>query len=858
LILSAAEKNWHIKEKTMKIQRLKTNHLENPLGYQFDFLHLSWEVVDASAAMDKWTLVEIALDDQFQQIVFTSGRLDAYGRPYYSPDVDLSPETKYYWRVTLATEQEGAVTSQPAWFETGVSKDGWEAEWIAAETEGEAMPEFYRIISIDKPVKKARLYSYAAGLSEAYLNGKKLGDEFLLPGYHSYDLIQQYQTYDVTEELVIGNNRLSFVLGNGWYKGRFGFEGGFENLYGDRKKLIAMVKVEYEDGSSIQVATDDTWDAVETEILSNNIYDGEVIDCHRAKNPIKVEMLNDSKEKLTARYNVPLRKVEEYTVQKIIHTPSGATILDFGTVITGWVEVKGAGSMDFLLQYGEFMQDGEIYRTNLRTAKAEFSYTGEADGEWVRPHFTYYGFRYVQVHGIDPVRADQFVAYRLMSDIEETGNLVTSNEKVNQLIQNSLCSQKCNFIDVPLDCPQRDERMGWTGDIALFVNTGSYLMYTPAFLYHYMINLGLEQKELNGAVPFFVPKPKPEYREGLNPFYITAGACTWGDVATIVPWTLYQHYENKEMLKKQYPIMCAWVDYVTGRVAENEKPYLWQNDRQLGDWLALDNGNIHNPIGNTDTGLIASSYYYYSTLLCEKAAEVLAKAEDAQKWHVQAQNIKKAIIREYLDETGELKTAGTQTAYAILLYLGLYEEAKKQALLHGLKQELEKYQYHISTGFVGTGMLMDALSDNGLTKEAYTLLLQESYPSWLREVNLGATTIWERWNSVNDGGRISDTGMNSLNHYTYGCVTGWMYENLCGFGWEKTGEFNIEPKVDERLRFVEGKYQTTYGECGIRWEWKENGKLRVRIRVPFQAKVNVVLPWGEKHTLTAGNYFFES
>ncbi len=842
----------------MRLQNLKTNHMDCPLGYQLDYLFLSWEVTGADAQTDEWTLIEIAPDRNFEEIVYTTGRMKNLGKPYFSPDFVPLEETRYYWRVTVCTKPDGIVISEPTWFETALAKEPWDAKWIATEEEGEAMPEFYKVISIDKPVKKARIYSYGVGIYEAFLNEEKLGDEFLMPGYHSYDFVNQYQTYDITDTLRVGKNKVSFYLGEGWYKGRFVFEGGYENLYGDRKKLIALIKVEYEDGSRFTVSTDETWQAKETEILKNNIYDGEIIDCCKERKNLSVIELDDTQELLCARWNVPLRKVEEHPVKEIIHTPSGAVVLDFGEMITGWVEVAGSGSMDFTLQYGEFMQNGEIYRTNLRTAKAEFSYKGTPDTEWIRPHFTYYGFRYVQVNGIEEPCSEQFKAYRLMSDIEQRGRIETSNEKVNKLLENTLRSQKCNFIDVPLDCPQRDERLGWTGDIAVFVNTGSYHMYTPAFLHHYMMNLQFEQEALEGAVPFFVPKPKPEFHEGINPFLITAGACTWGDAATIVPWTLYEHYEDKEMLKKHYPVMKSWVSFVKGRVAENEKPYLWQNDRQLGDWLALDNGNIHNPIGRTDMGFIASAYYYYSTMLCRKAAEVLEFSEDAAEWKKDETLIKKAFVQEYLDENGDLTVSKTQTAYAILLYMGLYEEGKMQVLKEGLLQELQNCQNHLSTGFVGTGMLMDALVKCGLEETAYDLLLQEDYPSWLREVNLGATTIWERWNSVNDDGTISDTGMNSLNHYAYGCVAGWMYENLCGIKLKKTGEIQIRPIVDKRFQFVDGVYRTVYGECRIRWEWEKEDKLNVTVQIPFQAKGTVELPWGEVRELESGTYFFES
>ncbi len=840
----------------MKITGLKTNHIENPLGFRLDYLFFSWQVTESAGETDNWTRVCIYEESDFTKPVYDSGRIQNMGVPYFQAPFTPKHEIRYYWNVEIEDNKGDHGISALAWFEAALSLEDWPADWITAVNEEEQMPCIYRQFKLNKSVVKARLYCYGVGLYEGYLNRQKIGDEYLSPGYHSYDLLNQYQTYDVTKLLQAGENRLSFILGEGWYKGRFVFEGGYTNLYGERKALTAILKLKYEDGSRETIVTDDTWQAIQTDILSNNIYDGEVIDRDRRKEAIGIEKIDLPKDKLRPRLNVPVRKVERYTVEEIIKTPSGDTVLDFGEMITGWVEVRGNGRMDFTLQYGEHMQGGELYRDNLRTAKAEFRFKGIAESaEWLRPHFTYYGFRYVKVIGIEEVKKEDFAAYRLMSDLERTGYIKTSNAKINRLIENTYTSQKCNFIDIPLDCPQRDERMGWTGDIAIFARTGSFHMYTPAFLRHYMENLRLEQEQLGGAVPFFVPRPKPKAHEGINPFLVTAGACTWGDAATILPWEMYLHYQDKAILKLYYPTMCAWVEYINSRVKENKIPMLWQNDRQLGDWLALDNGNIENPIGSTDMGLIASAYYYYSTTLCAKAAYVLGEKEDEKKWTEQGEKIKRAFIQEYLDEEGELCVNKTQTAYAILLYMGLFERDKKDVLVRGLKSMLEKYNYHLSTGFVGTSMLMQALSDNGLSEEAYTILLQEDYPSWLREVNLGARTIWERWNSVDDDGMISALGMNSLNHYAYGCVAGWMYETMCGFRWNDRAVFSISPMPDERFEWVDGRYQTIYGECQLQWYYSEN-KLTYKVKVPFQAEVEFVLPSGEKEILKTGEYFF--
>ncbi len=838
----------------MEIGHLKTNHLTNPMGCRLEYLFFSWVVTDTDAVMDHWTRVKIATDMDMDHVVFDSGKMEVYGKPFYEADFVPEAETRYYWQVEIETDKNERERAG-AWFETAL-EGKWQAAWIAAEQEEAEMPCFYKSFSVDKEIASARLYCCGVGLYECYVNSEKAGDEFLMPGYHSYDLNMQYQTYDVTDLLAEGENRISFLLGEGWYKGRFVFEGGYENLYGNRKALTAILKIRYTDGTEKSFCTDEEWRAETTSILKNNIYDGEWIDRTNEKRTLTVEKVEMPSVFLTARYNPPLKKVKSYGVQKIIRTPCGDTVLDFGEAITGWVEVKGNGKMDFYLQYGEVMQQGEFYRENLRTAQAEFHFTGQADDEWLRPHFTYYGFRYVKVVGIEHVKAEDFIAFRLMSDIETTGQIRTSMEKVNQLLDNTYRSQQCNFLDIPLDCPQRDERMGWTGDIGVFARTAAFQMDVPAFLNHYMENLQLEQKELNGAVPFFVPKPKPPVHEGINPFLITAGACAWADAAAIIPWELYLHYQDKKMLESQYPAMCNWVEYIKSRAAENAVPNLWQNDRQLGDWLALDNGNPANPIGSTDSGLIASAYYYYSSMLCYRAAKALEKREDEKKWHLQAESIRKAFLQEYFDEEGDIRGNKTQTAYAILLYFKLYEPEKKEALLAGLKKAMQEYDNHLSTGFVGTGILLQALSENGMEEMAYTLLLHEDYPGWLREINLGATSIWERWNSMNDDGTLSVYGMNSLNHYCYGCVAGWMYEFVCGFRWDEKGFFYLHPLPDKRIEWVEGEYRTTYGTCRIRWSWQEKEKLKITVHVPFQAEIPLQLPWGERKVLRAGNYEF--
>lgn len=840
----------------MIIHSLKTNHMRNPLGYCFDYLLFSWKVEGTDALTDNWTRIRIAEDCEMAQIVFDSGKIEHLGEPFYYADFNPEPEKRYFWRVEVESDKGEYAGSKTEWFETALMKMQWPAGWIGVKQEGETVPCIYRRFELASDVSSARLYCCGLGLYECFVNNRKAGDEFLSPGYHSYDFNLQYQTFDITDLLQRGSNEISFWLGEGWYKGRFVFEGGYKNLYGDRKAVTAVLKVTYTDGRTETICTENDWKAEETEIRSDGIYDGEVIDRTEPGRVLEVERISASLGLPVARYDIPIKKAASYSVKQIIKTPAGSIVLDFGETITGWVEVHCSGWQDFRLQYGEVMQNGEFYRENLRTAKAEFCFRGKAEDEWVRPHFTYYGFRYVLVEGLEEIRSQDFVAYRLMSDMEVTGRLTTGNPKLNVLIDNALRSQKCNFVGVPLDCPQRDERMGWTGDIGVYGRTACFFMDTAAFLNHYLVNMRMEQKALDGAVPFFVPTPKPKPHEGINPFLVSAGACAWGDASAILPWELYLHYRDVKMLESHYPMMCDWVKYIQGRTQEGKTSHLWKGDRQLGDWLALDSGNPQNPIGKTDTGLIASVYYYYSTVLCAKAAQILGRQEDGRMWQKQAGQIKEEIIREYLNEEGDLICTQTQTAYALLLYFGLYESGRKKILENGLMKMLEQYQHHLSTGFVGTAFLMPALSENGMCDEAYTLLLQEDYPSWLREVNLGATTIWERWNSINDDGSINKDGMNSLNHYCYGCVVGWMFETMCGFRWNEQGRLYIEPHPDKRVEKAEGEYETVYGKFKVKWSYEENENIRMEIVVPFQAKAAVLLPWGEQKEMEAGRYVF--
>lgn len=838
----------------MYISRLRVNHKKNPLGFNLAKIHLSWEV---KAVCGKWaveTRIIVSESSNMEKLVYDSGVQENYHENQMLVSFDLKPRTRYYWQVEVKDDKGDCAKSNPAWFETGKLQESWTAKWIGTEENEKRMPLLYKEFELKEKPESVRWHVCGLGLYEAYVNEKKAGREFLMPGYHCYDSFLEYQTLDVTELLSQGKNKIAVLLGEGWYKGRFGFDGDYRNLYGNQKKCIGELHIRYANGQEECIVTDSSWKAEESSICENGIYDGEHIDETLEHKMLSVEEIEETRP-LVERFNPRIHKVEEFQPVSVKQEDE-ALLLDFGETVTGWVEITGAfeTGQKVMMQHGEVLQKGRFYRDNLRTAKAEFTYVSKGKGETIRPHFTYYGFRYVKIKGLNPEKEYKFIAYRIMSDIERTGWVATDHDKVNHLLENTLRSQKCNFLDIPTDCPQRDERMGWTGDAGIFASTACFHMDSGSFFHHYMKNMQAEQEKCNGAIPFFVPRPKVKKEEHTNPFYLDSGAAVWGDAATLIPWRLYQFYGDKAMLEEQYPVMKAWVDYEYERTKENEIPYLWQNDRQLGDWLALDNGNINNPIGKTDSGFIASVYHYWSTKMVKEAAESLG-LEESKVYAEREKEIRNAILNYYFPDK-KFCLEYTQTACALLLYLKLYPEGEREVITAKLAELLKKNNGHLNTGFVGTPILCMALSENGQNQLAYDLLLNEDYPGWLHEVNLGATTVWERWNSLEEDGSISGTGMNSLNHYAYGSIAEWIYRYMCGLN-PSIGEavkMTIYPMPDQRLKKAEGSWRSVFGKYVCAWNWKSEQEVVCNIEVPFNANARFILPDGTEEILDCGKY----
>ena len=817
----------------MRICGLKTNHLVGPLGFDLKAPRVSFYVEDTEGKRPEAIRIQVSLDEDFGSLLYDSGRSSQLSMLGTKLPISLSPRTRYYWRAEVWADNGDYAISDTAWFETGKMDEGWAAKWIGASLPGGQPPMLVRDFETTAPCAKGRVYACGLGLYELYLDGKKIGDEFLAPGCCEYDRWLPYQTYAVT--LAPGPHRLEAWLGDGWYKGRFGLDHA-ENVYGDRHKLI--LELVMEDPADQTIVTDEQWYAVPCPVISSSIYDGEVYDPGIPRLPrLPVEVLRDGTDLLCARHNPPVVIKETRTPLAVLHTPAGETVLDMGQNMAGFVRFQAwepAGTR-LRLQFGEILQDGNFYRDNLRTAKAEFVYLSDGTPREVRPHFTYYGFRYVKLEGFSgEVTPERFTGCVLYSDLAQTGWISTSNEKVNRLISNALWGQKSNYVDVPTDCPQRDERMGWTADAQIFSATACFNMDCYCFLRKYCRDI-YETQQKFGHVTNVVPA-----------FHEDGPACSvWGDAATIIPWNLYRYYGDKTILAEQYDSMKQWVDYIRSIDAASGDRRRWDVGFHFGDWLALDGEGSDTFKGATEDGYIATAYYYHSASLVAKAAALLGKNADAERYGQLAREIKEALQREYFTPNGRLALT-TQTAYALALYMDFAPEGSKPRLAELLLEKLKVKNGYLQTGFVGTSILNQVLSDNGCGEMAYKLLLNEEYPSWLYAVNLGATTVWERWNSVLPDGRLGSTDMNSLNHYAYGSIVGWMYRNMAGLRLQEDHpgftRVTIAPQPDYRVTRCDMTYLSTAGPYEIHWQVAEDGSFSMRLKIPFGAEADVVLP----------------
>lgn len=835
----------------MKITGLKTNHLVNPLGYDIQVPRVSFTVEDTVSKKAEAVQIVAALDENFEEVVYDSGRSAEISLIGTELPIELKPRTRYYWKAEVWGDGGDHAVSDTAWFETARMDEPWEGKWIGSNTLRKANTVLTKTFTADRDYENSRIYVTGLGLYELYLDGERVGNEYLTPGCTDYNQTVQYQTYEVSVKS--GGHTLSVSLADGWYMGRFGLDHAVNN-YGDQHKMILELVMQDGEGNTEKVVSDESWAASVGDVKFSNIYDGEVYaPKSEGSESCAAEVLEGCTGRLTARYGQPVVIKEEIKPVGIIHTPTGETVLDMGQNMAGFLRfyVDEPAGTKIYMQFGEVLQEGNFYRDNLRSAKAEYTYISDGTAKEVQPHFTYYGFRYVKLTGFTKeVTPDQFTGCVLYSDLERTGWISTSNEKVNKLIQNALWGQKCNYVDVPTDCPQRDERMGWTADTQVFSGTACFNMDSYNFLRKFSHDLYETQKEL-GHVTAVIPS-----------FHENGPTCSvWGDAATIVPWNLYLYYGDEAILREQFESMRQWVDYIKGIDEAAGGRRFWDVGFHFGDWLALDGEGDDGFKGATEDGYIATAYYYHSADIVAKAAKILKKEEEASYYRQLADEIKAALQKEYFTPGGRLALT-TQTAYAVALYMDFAPEGSKERIAEFLKEKLKVNKGYLKTGFVGTYILNKALSDYGNNEMAYKLLLNEECPSWLYAVNMGATTIWERWNSILPDGKISGTEMNSLNHYSYGSVVEWMYRNMAGLHVEEANpgftHVTIAPQPDYRITSCDMEYASIAGTYKVSWKVEKSGEFKLHVEVPFGASAKVVLPNTDKapEEISAGSYDF--
>ncbi|WP_338539928.1 glycoside hydrolase family 78 protein [Paenibacillus tundrae] len=845
----------------LTVHHLRCEYKINPIGLDVRSPRLSWHLQsDQRNCVQTAYQIQLVLQDSHEQMVWDSGKVISNQSIHVELDGWLpSARTRYDYRIKVWDNHENESDwSVTAFFEMGLmdSADAWRAEWISAplsaeEEKDESCPRLRTSFQLNKAVTKARVYVTALGLYELHLNDKRVGEAYFTPGWTSYSKRLQYQTYDITDSLEIGENTLGAYLGDGWYKGYLGWKNE-QQFYGKRTALLLELHIEYSDGSEEYIVTNEHWQSSSSAIRMSDIYMGETYDARLetawtdidSSSWSPVEILDHPKDIIVAQENVPVTQVEYLQPIAILTTPQGDRVLDMGQNMVGWMKftIQGESGHEVELLHAEILDhDGNFYTDNLRAAKQRIQYTlkgGEA--ETYEPHFTFQGFRYVKLIGFpEHINLQDFAGAVLHSNMEQTGEFKCSSPLVNQLHHNILWGQKGNFLDVPTDCPQRDERLGWTGDAQMFIRTASYLMNTAPFFTKWLRDLGADQRA-DGGIPFFVPNPSSEIFS--NEMQDTGhSSAAWGDAAVICPWTLYEMYGDIRLLAEQYGSMKRWVDYI---YHQGDKPYLWNTGFHFGDWLALDS-KPDSYIGATDPDYVATAFYAYSVSLMRKAALALEKNEEAAHYGELHDHIVKAFREEFVTPSGRIAVP-TQTAVVLALHFDLLEESGRKRAIDQLSKLIAEANNHLTTGFVGTPYLNPVLSETGQHELAYTLLFHEDYPSWLYQVTQGATTIWEHWDGIKEDGRMWSADMNSFNHYAYGSIGEWLYRYVAGIraDVERPGfqAIHIEPQPGPGLDWVEASIETMYGKVLSGWTRQEQGEMQLRVVVPANTTATVVLP----------------
>lgn len=718
------------------------------------------------------------------------------------------------------------------------------ASWICSKEDyGDAYPIFCKGILIEKEIIEAKIEITATGVYEVYINGERVGDYVLAPGWTKYDKRLQYQSYDVTDMFRIGNNVIEVQLGAGWYNSR---------LMADDKKrvisprtpcMIADIMISDSDGEK-HIYSDITWKVKEGKVRFSDIYDGEIYDANFEGEEINATKCYGNKSMLIPQEGEKITEQDRICPIQEFITPKGERVIDFGQELTGYVETRLCAKKGEILSlsFAEMLdKEGNFYNENYRTAKCIHRYICKEGTQTYKPRTTFYGFRYIRVDEAPKgLTKDDFTAIVVCSDIKKTGTLKTKNKLVDRLFRNIEWGQRGNFLDIPTDCPQRDERLGWTADAQVFIKTATYQYDVKRFFTKWLNDMMYEQRD-DGLVNQVVPR---QYDHSIHGCNTIPG---WGDATVICPWTIYETYGDTELLRKHYPMMKKWISYIE---SVTDEEYLWIGfPARLGDWLGLDyhdgySGTAYhsnNYSGSTDCDYIASAYYVYDLSLIIKAAKVL----DSPELSVYEQKYEKAR-RKFM---ARFQNPRTQTEHALAIHFNLSD--KKEELAKNLADLIHKNGDTLTTGFIGTPYLLYALSNYGQKEMAYTLLLQDKFPSWLFSVRMGGTTVWEHWDGINEKGEFWSKDMNSFNHYAYGSVAAWVYSYAAGILINENG-LEVAPHPDKRLGDLNGEFVSRYGKVVSNWKY-EDDKIKFHIEIPVTCNITIN---GETKSYQKGSYDF--
>lgn len=741
------------------------------------------------------------------------------------PDLSMKPSALTFFLLLLCKSNFAQQLHHAQWVTVSYDEGGHRR----------SCPQFEKSFTLQKPVAKAILTISGLGVYEASINGKRVGDGYLTPGFTVYNKRLQYQQYDVTT-LLRKNNNIEVLVGEGWYRGTFRNEGSDKsrNNFGSEAGLLCALEIVYKDGSHQTIVSDSSWSCAKSNIHYSSLYNGEMQDTRMTKPERCPVRLLKTDMHLVPQENEPVKKHETFKPIRIFRAPNGDQLVDFGQNLAGWVSIniKGRADDTIGLEHAEVPDSaGNFYTGNLRNAKATDIYILNGQQQQLEPHFTYHGFRYVRVKGFDANKA-HLRAVAVYSDLLPAGSFTCSDPLINQLYSNISWSLKSNFVDIPTDCPQRSERLGWTGDAQVFAATAMYMYDTRRFYQKWLRDVAAEQGS-NGAIPNFVPRSMP----GTD---VRSGVAGWGDAATIIPAALFRAYADTTMLREQYPMMKKWADYMNSA----SKQGLFLNPG-YGDWYAM------GP--KTSVPFIDQCFYAYSTRLVSEAANQLNEKVDAEKYNARYAAIKEKFITTY----GNFNTpeTQTQTAYVLALAFDLLPEAQRPVIAARLAEKIKQNGNKLATGFLGTPYLLPVLSRFGYTDLAWQLLQQQECPSWLYPVTRGATTIWERWDAIKPDGSVQAT---SFNHYAYGAVGQWLYESVGGIKPLEPGykKILIAPQPGGTVTWAKTSFKSRYGLISTNWKIRGD-QFVLNVRIPNGTTATVQLPDGTQKQVMPGSYTYQ-